>query len=204
MTTTQPYEHSPHDWQSSEYVRDWVKNDVTKDEERRPILRRMLKKAGVAPETSINVLDLGGGYGIVTSVVLEEFPNARVTLQDYSAPMLEHARERLSAHAGAMHFVHSDLQDPAWVESVDGPYDLALSAIAIHTIGGRQHMEQVYHGVFGLLNAGGVLLNCDYDYTAPAEMQAKWLGQAGFENVEVEAVARDHLFVFSARKPASS
>ena len=201
MTTEPRSDHSPHDWQSAEYVRDWVENDVTKDDERRPLLRRMLTKAGCAPDAAIKVLDVGGGYGIVTSLVIEAFPNAQVTLQDYSAPMLAHARERLAAHASATRFVHSNLQDPAWVDGVDGPYDLAVSAIAIHTIGGRQHIEQVYHSLHALLKPGGVLLNCDYDYTAPADLHAEWLQQAGFEDVEVAPSGRDHLFVLSARRP---
>lgn len=202
MTAEQRHDHSPHDWQSPEYVRDWISNDVTKDEERRPLLRRMLEKAGFTPDAAIKVLDVGAGYGMVTSVVLEAFPCAQVTLQDYSAPMLEHARKRLSSHANATRFAHSNLQDPAWAGGVDGPYDLAVSAIAIHTIGGRQYMEQVYQSLYGLLQPGGVLLNCDYDYTAPAEMHAGWLRQAGFEQVEVEPAGLDHLFVFSARKPS--
>ena len=70
----------------------------------------MLSKAGLAPEAAIKVLDVGGGYGIVTSVVPEAFLNGQVTLPDYSAPTLEHARERLAVHASATRFVHSNLQ----------------------------------------------------------------------------------------------
>ena len=70
------------------------------------------------------------------------------------------------------------------------------------TIGGRQYIEQVYHSLYGLLEPGGVLLNCDYDYTAPADMHAEWLHGAGFERVEVASARLDHLFILSARKPS--
>jgi 16S rRNA G1207 methylase RsmC len=41
-----------------------------------------------AHDASITVRDVGGGYGVVPEDVLQPFPRSRVTLQDYSQPML--------------------------------------------------------------------------------------------------------------------
>ena len=202
MPTERLQDHSPHDWLSPEYVQNWVANDITKDEERRPILTEMLNMARLDPDKPIRVLDIGAGYGFVTGAVLEKFPYATVTLQDYSAPMLEHAGRRLAEHEAAVRFVCSDLREPAWTDSVGGPYDLAVSAIAIHTIGGRQHMAQVYRSLYGLLAPGGVLLNCDYDYTAPSEMHEEWLREAGFDQVKARPAGREHLFILCGRTPS--
>src|SRR5690349_20794288 len=87
-----------HDWHSREYVDSWIERDVTRDNERRPLLQQMLTIAPFASEAEINVLDVGAGYGLVSEQVLRMFPRARLTLQDYSAPMFEHARRRLQLH----------------------------------------------------------------------------------------------------------
>jgi hypothetical protein len=39
-----------HDWHSREYVNHWIQSDITRDAERRPILRRMLAVAPFPPK----------------------------------------------------------------------------------------------------------------------------------------------------------
>ena len=85
-----------HDWHSESYVDWWIARDEGRDAERRERLRYMLSHAGLARDVPAAVLDIGGGYGVVSEEVLSAFPRARVTLQDYSEPMLDEARRRLS------------------------------------------------------------------------------------------------------------
>src|SRR5271157_6208819 len=85
-----------HDWHSRSYVDEWIARDITRDEERRQRLRQMLAAAPFARDGEIAVLDVGGGYGVVSEEVLRAFPRAVVTLQDYSQPMLDRARDRLT------------------------------------------------------------------------------------------------------------
>ena len=124
-----------HDWHSQSYVEEWIERDLQRDEERRARLRNMLAVATFPADAAISVLDVGGGYGVVTEEVLRAFPQARVTLQDYSQPMIEEARRRLASHAARVGYVQCDLRDPSWTERVGGPFDLAVSAIAIHNLG---------------------------------------------------------------------
>jgi ubiquinone/menaquinone biosynthesis C-methylase UbiE len=79
-------------------------------------------------------LDVGAGYGVVTEEVLQAFPAAHVTLQDYSQPMLDHARRRLARYSNQLSYVICDLTDPSWPQAVGGPFDLAVSAIALHNL----------------------------------------------------------------------
>ena len=113
---------SHHDWHSSSYVADWIAKDVTRDDERRPLLRQMLVAAPFARAAAIDVLDVGAGYGIVTDEVLKFFPAARVVMQDYSRPMSVEARERLGKGAREPRYVLCDLTDPAWPKAVGGPF----------------------------------------------------------------------------------
>ncbi len=63
----------PHDWHSTEYVSEWIARDVTRDDERRPLLRQMLASAGLPHDAAPDVLDVGAGYGAVTEEVLRAF-----------------------------------------------------------------------------------------------------------------------------------
>jgi 2-polyprenyl-3-methyl-5-hydroxy-6-metoxy-1,4-benzoquinol methylase len=116
-----------HDWQSQDYVAHWVERDLTRADERRPILDRMLAAAPFARDDAIAVLDVGGGSGVVSGAVACAFPNAAITVQDFSAPMLEHARARFAARAAKMRYVLCDLTDSAWDRHVEGPFDMARS-----------------------------------------------------------------------------
>ena len=122
--------------------------------QRRQRLRDMLAHAHVPADGEVSVLDVGGGYGVVTEEVLAAFPHARVTLQDYSEPMLDAARRRLAPEAGRLAFVQADLTDPGWTGRVGGPFDLAVSAIAIHNLRDIGAIADCYRGIAQVLKPG--------------------------------------------------
>jgi len=175
-----------HDWQSADYVSAWIDRDVTRDAERRQRLQAMLAHAGFAPETAVKVLDVGGGYGVVTEEVLGAFPNARVTLQDYSAPMLAQAKERLAPFADRVAYVVADLLDPAWTAAVGGAFDLAVSAIAIHNLRDTGAIARSYQGIAKVLKPGALFLDYDlfFDRSGGLPAHTKWLVEAGFAAVD--------------------
>ena len=152
---------SEHDWHSPSYVDWWIARDQDRDAVRRQRLQAMLAHAKVAADAEISVLDVGGGYGVVTEEVLSAFPRARVTLQDYSEPMLAEARQRLAVYAGRTEFALADLREPSWVDRVGGPFDLAVSAIAIHNLRDIAAIAAAYRGIARVLKPGGLFL--DYD-----------------------------------------
>ena len=180
---TQNVRMSHHDWHSSAYVAEWIAKDVTRDDERRPLLRQMLDAAPFARDRAIDVLDVGAGYGIVTEEVLQLFPAARVVMQDYSQPMSDQARERVAKAAHEPRYVLCDLLDPAWPQKVGGPFDLAVSAIAIHNLGDRAKIFACYRAIHGLLKPGGFFLNYDR-FPGGAEPHLQALRDGGFDRVE--------------------
>ena len=175
-----------HDWHSSKYVDWWITRDLSRDAERRQRLRDMLAQAGIAADADIAVLDSGGGYGVVSEEVLAAFPRAHVTLQDYSEPMLAAARERLAAYSARMSFVLADITDPAWIERVGGPFDLAVSAIVIHNLRDLALIADAYRNVARTLKPGGVFLDYDlfFDELGGADHHTELLEEAGFAQVE--------------------
>jgi len=183
MAETSNVRMSHHDWHSESYVDQWIEKDVTRDDERRPLLRRMLEAAPFAHDKALDVLDVGGGYGIVTDETRKLFPNARIVLQDYSRPMLERAEGRLGAPSPKLRYVLCDLFDPAWPKAVGGPFDLAVSAIALHNLGDTSKIFASYAAIRGLLKPGGAFLNYDR-FPGGTEPHFAALRQAGFARVE--------------------
>ena len=185
MSGADPIRVDHHDWHSASYVDDWIARDVTRDEERRLRLRQMLAAAPVAPDAEIAVLDVGGGYGVVTEEVVRAFPRAVVTLQDYSQPMLEHARQRLADYHERVRYVLGDLRDPGWSRAVEGPFDLAVSAIAIHNLRHLGEIAASYRAIAGVLKPGGAFLDYDlFGLIGGVEEQIESFRQAGFTAVE--------------------
>ena len=175
-----------HDWHSGDYVDWWITRDMSRDAERRERLKAMLSHAPFAPDAEFSVLDVGGGYGVVSEEVLGAFPRARITLQDYSAPMLDAARERLAAHAGRLTYTLADLTDPAWTDAVGGPFDLAVSAIVIHNLRDLGLIAGCYRGVAEVLKPNGVFLDYDlfFDEIGGIEHHGALLRDAGFDRVD--------------------
>jgi ubiquinone/menaquinone biosynthesis C-methylase UbiE len=186
MAATTDRSATEHDWHSSEYVGWWIARDLSRDAERRQRLREMLSRAGFAGNAEFSVLDVGGGYGVVSEEVLGLFPRARVTLQDYSEPMLAEARQRLAAHHERTAFVLADLTDPGWTGQVGGPFDVAVSAIAIHNLRDMALIADSYRGIAKVLKPGGAFLDYDlfFDHTGGLARHTELLKEGGFAEVE--------------------
>jgi ubiquinone/menaquinone biosynthesis C-methylase UbiE len=173
----------PHEWHSTDYVAEWIKRDAARDPERRRLLRQMLSFTPFPRDAALEVLDVGAGYGVVSEEVLQAFPAARITLQDYSQPMLDCARQRLAGRSDRLSYVLGDLLDPSWPEQVGGPFDLAVSAIALHNLGMPEKIFACYRAIQGLLKPGGCFLNCDR-FLEGVEQHLTELHAAGFDRAE--------------------
>lgn len=149
-----------HDWHSPEYVEKWIKQDASRDSQRRPMLRSTAALLPFASTDAVRVLDLGGGYGEFTRQLLDIFPHARVCLQDYAAPMLSHARSRLAANADQVEFVQCDLQNPQWPQELPRPFDAVISALVVHNLEPGT-IQAIYRQVYDLLRPGGWFFNID-------------------------------------------
>ena len=185
MAAPKAFSVTEHDWESQAYVDEWISRDIQRDEQRRPRLRQMLSYAPQLTAAEPRILDVGGGYGVVTEEVLRAFPQAQVTLQDYSQPMLRNARARLSRYGAQVQFVQADLLDAAWVDRVGGPFDLAVSSIAIHNLRDTAAIAGSYRGIARVLHAGSAFLNCDLvDYVGGLALHIDLMRQAGFASAE--------------------
>jgi ubiquinone/menaquinone biosynthesis C-methylase UbiE len=183
--TTSSDPHGHHDWHSADYVDKWITTDVTRDAERRPLLRRVAELLPFDRAAEVRILDVGGGYGMLTREILEELPNSRVVLHDFSQPMFDQARERLGPLVDRVEFVQADLRDPAWVDAVGGPYNAVVSSIAIHNVRDPDRIRAIYAEIRALVAPGGCFANFDLAYRGGLEVETQlgWLQAAGFREV---------------------
>ena len=174
-----------HDWHSAAYVDEWIDKDITRDAERRPILRKMMGFAPFEKNAALRALDIGAGYGIVTEEVLRAFPRARVTWQDYSRPMRDQAQKRLARYEKRLAYVVSDLLDASWGKELPGPFELVVSGIALHNLRDRKAIFRCYDVIRGLLAPAGCFLDYDYfQYAGGLELHLAAMRDAGFARAE--------------------
>jgi|SRR5262245_3373859 len=184
------HDHHPHDhhhhWESADYVRSWITRDASRLGERQPIIERLIAAVPFPRDAVISVLDVGGGAGMMAEAVVDAFPRATVTVQDFSPHMLDGARTRLAGHGSCVRYVLSDLRDPAWIKTAGGPFDLAVSGIAIHNLHAMAAIAACYEAVRSLLKNGGAFLDYDhFDRVGGVPLHQHMLKVAGFASVDV-------------------
>jgi SAM-dependent methyltransferase len=175
-----------HHWESADYVRGWLARDAGRQGERAPIIARLVAAVPFSRDAVIEVVDVGGGAGLIAEAVLETFLNATITVQDFSPHMLAAARERLCRYSTRLRTVLSDLTDPAWTKTAGGPFDLAVSGIAIHNLHEMAAIAACYDGVRSLLKSGGAFIDYDhFDRVGGVPLHQHMLKVAGFASADV-------------------
>ena len=142
-----------------------------------------------------SVLDLGTGTGETLAAVLAQHPAARVVGVDMNEGMLGEARARFAS--GQVDLRVAGLADPLPA----GPFDLVVSALAVHHLEGRDKAD-LFARVGASLRSGGrfvlgdVVIPLDpadavtpvtdgYDRPSLLADQLDWLAAAGFVATEV-------------------
>lgn len=115
------------------------------------VLLRVLRD--VQPDPT-RLLDLGANDGLLTYLLLHQYPYAHATLVDSAAPLLSAAIRRLHAHAEQLAVVEADLSDPGWPADLTGPFDIAVCADTLHRLT-HPRKQALFHEVFNLLTPGG-------------------------------------------------
>jgi tRNA (cmo5U34)-methyltransferase len=138
----------------------------------------------------VDVRHLGTGTGETAARILNSYPEARLTGVDESAAMLCAARAALG---NAPVLLVARLEDPL----PPGPFDLVVSALAVHHLDGAGKAD-LFRRVARVLRPGGrfvlgdvvvpedaadaiVPLTADYDRPDTIADQLAWLEDAGFE-----------------------
>jgi tRNA (cmo5U34)-methyltransferase len=152
----------------------------------------LLESVPFADDRKIRVLDLGAGTGLLSAMVAEKYPRARVTLVDLSVEMLRVARRRLAPDTGRFEFKTMDFARKP-LPSKDVGYDLVVSALSIHHLMHGDKRE-LFGKVRRSLGADGYFVNADQVAGDTPEEEARfegwWLGrvrEAGVSERDLDA-----------------
>jgi tRNA (cmo5U34)-methyltransferase len=178
---TDPLDH--HDWSSPEYVANWAERQDTREAERQELFRLIAKTLPYEKSASIRILDIGAGYGALTQFLLNYFPNATAVCHDGSEEMAKLGRKRMAPVRDRLDYVLSDLSKRKWSKKIDGPFEAAVSSIAIHNVRSHEIIRSIYMDIPQLLISGGCFLNFDR-MTPSLPQQLRWLREAGFDKVQ--------------------
>jgi tRNA (cmo5U34)-methyltransferase len=134
------------------------------------------------------VLELGAGTGVTTQRIASCYPEAEIVGVDESTAMLEHARRSVP---------QADLRVGRFEQALPaGPFDLAVSALAVHHLDGPGKAD-LFTRIAGVLAPAGrfVLgdvvvpdtaadavtpIEDDHDRPSRVDEQVAWLAEAGF------------------------
>ena len=136
---------------------------------------------------ALTILELGIGTGETAKRVLAAHPDARLTAIDSSEKMIERARRVVPQ----VDLRLARLEDPL----PDGPFDLVVSALAVHHLDGPGKQD-LFRRVAGVLTPGGTFVLADvvvpereedvvtpidgvYDRPDRLDDQLAWLRAAG-------------------------
>lgn len=132
------------------------------------------------PAEPRRVLDLGTGDGYTLAFVLGEDPSVRGVGVDFSAAMLERARDRFSGDA-RVEVVEADLDQP--LPDTLGAFDLVVSSFAIHhCVDARK--RSLYGEVFNLLEPGGRFLNLEHVASRTSRLHEEFLAILGIATAD--------------------
>ncbi len=138
----------------------------------------MLRLLGVVMASSLTVLDIGCGDGVVLATVMSRFRVEQGVLLDGSPAMLAKARERFAHTAAPVTFLEADFNDPNWSSRLPiRAFDAVVSAFAIH------HSEDdrkraLYAEIYSLLKSGGIFVNIEH--VASVSPLGEWLFEKAY------------------------
>ena len=102
-----------------------------------------------------DILDLGAGTGLLSSMMLKKYPKANLTLIDISEKMIEAAKTRFDGMDNVKYIV-DDYTNYVYANK----FDIIVSALSIHHLLDAEK-KAVYRNAFQNLREDGVFINAD-------------------------------------------
>ncbi len=144
---------------------------------------RLLPRENPSPR----ILDLGAGTGLVSAMVLEQYPNALVMLTDISDAMLARARQRFEGTDCKVNFTVTDYTR----HLPEGPFDAVVSALSIHHLTHEQKADLFRH-IYQYLAPGGIFINADQALGETHEIDT-YYRECWFEKVQRAGVTDEEM-----------
>lgn len=128
----------------------------------------------LVPLDAARILDLGTGDGRLLALLTRDRPRAAGVGLDFSAVMIESARQRFTSEP-AVEVIEHNLSLPL---PDLGRFDAVVSSFAIHHLPDERKRE-IYQEIFHLLTPGGVFCNLEHVAPSSDRIHRLWLTAMG-------------------------
>lgn len=150
-----------HEFHDAEFVRGWASRFVP-TEPRLQLFDMILDQVNALGKEAPHVVELGTGPGYMARHILERHAAMTYEALDFSEVFFDVARETIGDLVPRVTFTNADLMDQAWPQKLSRQPDAIISTWALHDLGGRDPVADVYARCYEALPAGGVLVNGDF------------------------------------------
>ncbi len=149
-----------HHWKETERVQEYIDRTDRQTTERAESFKYLI---GVVPfdrGRPLRILDVGSGHGVVAGALLDQFPHSSAVGLDVSEAMMEIGRGRMADYGSRFRYHVGDFAAGDLPGDLAGPFDLVVSARAIHHLP-SENKGRLYKAVFGILADEGCFFNLD-------------------------------------------
>jgi len=102
-------------------------------------------------------LEIGGGLGVFSRMILKKYPQARFVFSDGSSGMIFNAKKRLSKYKSNITFLQRDINHTDWFEGITGSFDAIVSSWCLHYLSdGRR--KPFFKEIYKLLKPSGIFI----------------------------------------------
>lgn len=149
-----------HWWKEPDRVANYVAQWDREAEQNQQVLSMLASVLPHDRQAPIKVLDIGSGFGVVAAAVLDAYPNATAIGLDISEAMMEEGSERMKRFGNRFRYHVGDFADGTLPAELAGPFDVVVSARAIHHLpaAGKQRL---FADIYQHLNPGGCFVEAD-------------------------------------------
>jgi tRNA (cmo5U34)-methyltransferase len=138
------------------------------------------------PAHAQHILDLGAGSGLLTVLIHNRFPNARIRLIDFSGPMLELAKRRFGNDSFATY------EQADYVKAkLPINLDAVVSSLSIHHLD-HDDKRALFRKIHATLAPGGRFINADQVAGPTSDLderyRALWLEQVRIAGATPEQI----------------
>ena len=102
-------------------------------------------------------LEIGGGLGVFSRMILKKYPEASFVFLDGSPEMILNAKKRLSKFKSNITFLQSDINCTDWFNGIKGSFDAIVSSWCLHYLSDNRR-RPFFKEIYQLLKPSGIFV----------------------------------------------
>jgi tRNA (cmo5U34)-methyltransferase len=159
------------------------------------VMELIARAAAVTNPAARHFLDIGCGAGNYALKLLQYLPGLDVTLADVSRPMLERAKQRVSAATvGCVNELSGDIRE---LELGRERFDVVLASMVFHHLREESEWRAVFAKVHAALKPGGSLWLSDLvEHSIPPVQALMWERYGEYLVQLKDSTYRDHVLAY--------